>query len=42
MALVTGHAGDAPEDEPWIEGIFKSREDAKVSLRKSGIMADDS
>jgi hypothetical protein len=42
IALFTGHAGDAPEDEPFLEDVFSSSQDAKAYLRKSGVIAGDS
>jgi hypothetical protein len=42
VALFTGHAGNAPEDEPYLEGVFGTSEDAKAYLRESGVLAGHS
>lgn len=42
IALFTGHAGNAPEDEPYLEDVFSTAKDAKAYLRSSGVIARDS
>ncbi|MCZ8124473.1 MAG: hypothetical protein O9277_13745 [Magnetospirillum sp.] len=38
IALFTGNAGNAPEDEPSFEGIFSTLDQAKQHLRNSGVI----
>ena len=38
IALFTGHAGTAPEDEPVLEGVFDTTGDAKAHLRLYGVI----
>ena len=40
-ALFLFHAGGAPEDEPILEGVFESVEEAKATLAKEGVVIDD-
>lgn len=42
IALFTGNAGNAPEDEPFLEGVFSTPSEAKAYLRMSGVIAGDS
>lgn len=42
IALFTGHVGNVPEDEPFLEGVFSNAGDAKAYLRLSGVIAEDS
>jgi hypothetical protein len=40
-ALFTGHAGNAAEDEPLLEGVFDAPDAAKAHLKASGVVAED-
>jgi len=42
IALFTGHAGNAPEDAPVLEGVFGTVGEAKAHLRLSGVIAEAS
>lgn len=40
-AVFTGYAGGAPEDEPNLEGVFRTRDDAIAYLKTIGVCAID-
>ncbi len=42
FALFLGHAGNAPEDEPSLGGIYGSPEDAKNYLKQIGVVSEKS
>lgn len=42
VALFTGHAGNAAEDEPVLEGVFKSEAEARAYLKTLSVIDERS